>query len=228
MKKKIVVPFQQDRLLGDMMSKSDQCELFCLHGAGTSDRFRFDRLRERLFMKGVSSCAFDFIGHGETGGELTRSSLRERTEMATEVIRSCAPKGQPLIVVAASMSGYTAVRLLEEFDVHLLVLIVPAAYDRKAYELQFSDEFSVCIRREKSYRDSDAWEILEKYCGRMLLVTAEFDQVIPDEVVDMYKRSASLAEVDQLIVKGAPHKVMAYMSDQVVEEIADWITITKG
>ncbi|BES66351.1 hypothetical protein SANA_27900 [Gottschalkiaceae bacterium SANA] len=227
MKKKIVVPFQQNRLLGDMMSKSDQCELFCLHGAGTSDRFRFDRLRERLFMKGVSSCAFDFVGHGETGGELTHSSLRERTEMAAEVIRTCRAKDQPLVIVAASMSGYTAVRLLEEFDVRLLVLIVPAAYDRRAYDLPFNEGFSACIRREKSYRDSDAWEILDKYCGSMLLVTAEFDQVIPDEVVDLYKRSGPLAKVDQVVVKGSPHKVMAYMSDQVIEDLVERMEILK-
>ena len=69
--------------------------------------------------------------------------------------------------------------------------------------------------------DSDAWEILGKYRGRMLLVTAEFDQVIPDEVIDLVKRSASLAKVDQLVVKGSPHKVMAYMSDQVVEDLVE-------
>ena len=131
MRTKIVVPYRQTSLFGDLISKTDQCELFCLHGAGASNRFRFDRLRKRLFMKGVSSCAFDFIGHGETSGELAHSSLRERTEMATEVIRGYALKDQPIVIVAASMSGYTAIRLLEQFDVRLLVLIVPAAYDRR-------------------------------------------------------------------------------------------------
>ncbi len=227
MRKKIVVPFQQDSLLGDMISKTDQCELFCLHGAGTSDRFRFDRLRERLFKKGVSSCAFDFIGHGETQGELVHSSLRERTEMAAEVIQGYAPKDQSIAIVAASMSGYTAVRLLEEFDVRLLVLIVPAAYDNRAYDLQFDQGFTACIRREKSYENSDAWEILKTYQGKILLVTAEYDQVIPDGVVDLYKRSAPLAEMDHFIVEGAPHKVMAHMSDEVVDALVDRIVIAE-
>ena len=131
------IPFGPSLLRGD--GYAAVCRTIVLHGAGKSSRERFARLRRGLNDNGMPSASFDFIGHGETGGSLLGSTLHERTDQAAAVIRlTCR---EPLTLIGASMSGYTAVRLTETFAVDNLVLLVPAVYTPRAYDLPFGPAF---------------------------------------------------------------------------------------
>jgi uncharacterized protein len=77
--------------------------LLFLHGAGTSTRCQFDPLRQQLWENRIQSVAFDFVGHGETGGYLQPSSLRHRFEQSCCVIEAMKLK-EPFSIVAESMS----------------------------------------------------------------------------------------------------------------------------
>lgn len=160
------IPFEKHVLVGDL--SSEPCTVLVLHGAGTSNRGRFERLRRRLHAEGIPTCSFDFIGHGETGGELGSSSLKQRTEQASRVIEACLQ--EPLTLVGASMSGYTAVRLTRLHQVRNLVLIVPAMYTPDAYEVPFKGDFSEIIRSRRSWERSEAWQILAGFTGNLLVV----------------------------------------------------------
>jgi len=118
------IPFDQHVLQCDSYQRG--CNTIVLHGAGQSSRHRFARLRQALAIKGIPSVSFDFVGHGETGGSLSGSSLRERTDQASAVIRHAC--SEPLNLVGASMSGHTAIKLTEKFRVANLILLVPAVY----------------------------------------------------------------------------------------------------
>ena len=211
MKKVLSVEFNNHKIIGDIMGDTEKCDIFFLHGAGRSNRLRFETLRLGMLESDLSSCAFDFIGHGETGGDLSHSSLKERTEVAKCVINQFS-NGNPLTIVGSSMSGYTAVKLLESYNVKCLILIVPAAYDKKAYELNFNEEFTNCIRENRSYNNSDAWEILSHFTGKVLLISAEKDLVIPDEVINNYTKSAYQAKLEVVTIKNSPHKVFEYLN----------------
>ena len=76
---------------------------------------RFDKLRKSLFNRKISSCAFDFIGHGETAGDITASSLESRVKQALAVVEN-QKLLQPLSVIASSMSGYVEIKLLDFLD----------------------------------------------------------------------------------------------------------------
>lgn len=226
---KFQVDFGAHRLVGDIIGGRDDISILFLHGAGKSIRQRYESMRMMLYEKGFSSCAFDFTGHGETGGVLQESSLLERTEQSCRVIEQMKIR-KPLIIVANSMSGYTGVKLLEVYDVESLILIVPAAYDRDAYKLRFNAGFTECIRKERSYLDSDAWQILRDFKGRLMIISAENDAVIPDEVIDRYYVSAVNAKDRKLItVKDSPHAILAFMEDNrdvlksIVDEMAAFI-----
>jgi pimeloyl-ACP methyl ester carboxylesterase len=196
------IPFADHIPVGDL--SSEPCSVLVLHGAGTSNRERFHRLRSGLHAEGVPTCSFDFIGHGETGGELGRSGLKERTLQASRVIDTCLQ--EPLTLIGASMSGYTAVKLTRLHEVKDLVLVVPAMYTPDAYEVPFNGGFSEIIRSHRSWERSDAWEILRGFRGRLLVVAAEHDSVIPREVVERILQSASQAQFrDLYIVRGASH-----------------------
>lgn len=203
--------YKNRKVIGDLYGNEDKTNVFFLHGAGKSNRKRFDLIRLKLENNGISSCAFDFIGHGETGGNLSSSSLIERTEVASCIIDK-AWNGKPITLIGASMSGYTAVKLQSIYNVKNLVLLVPAAYDKKAYKLNFDLEFTRCIRTLNSYYNSDAWELLNGFKGKALIVNAEKDKVIPNEVIELFYTSASQAKRELLTINNSPHGLLEFLS----------------
>ena len=193
------VPCGAHTLVGDVMAHGTMVDLLVLHGAGQSDRARFRLLREYFMEQGIASAAFDCIGHGETGGDLASSSLLSRTQQACRIIEALQLQ-QPLSIIAASMGAYTAVKLLEHYDIAHLILLVPAMYTSMAYAVPFNQGFTSIIRQPNSWEQSDAWDVLARYTGRLLIVAGEHDTVIPSGVIKRIYDSASRAKTRQLYV----------------------------
>lgn len=209
-KRTFQVDFSGRRITGDIMSNRSAPQVLVLHGAGNAHRGDFRLFREELLIHRISSIAFDFLGHGDTGGELKSSSLISRTRQACRVVDSVNMQ-QPFSVIAASMGAYTAVKLLEHYQIGNLLLLVPAMYDTKAYTVQFNKGFTEIIRRPESWADSDAWQILSGYRGRLFVIAAENDEVIPQDVITRIYDSAVNAEERRLFV--APRTSHAVFTD---------------
>jgi pimeloyl-ACP methyl ester carboxylesterase len=204
-KNKIQLPFENTVLYGDTYQEG--CNTLVLHGAGQSSRQKFSRLRKSLNSHGLPSASFDFIGHGETGGQLPGSSLRQRTDQATSFIHHACAK--PLNLIAASMGAYTAIKLTRIFSVQNLVLLVPAVYTYRAYDLSFGDEFSAAIRVPESWNNSDAFEILSGFKGNILVIAAQNDIVIPDGVIEKILSSGKNAKSCSLhVVPNSEHRAL--------------------
>ena len=207
------VDFESTKLVGDIMPATAQPNILVLHGAGNSNRARYDYLRLPLAKDGLSTCAFDMVGHGDTGGSLASSNLHDRTDQAKEVINKQMSDG-PIGIIGGSMGGYTAVKLCEEHPVDRLVLVVPAAYTESAYDLNFDEEFSREIREKDSWRKSDAWRIIAKFTGQLLIVAAENDEVIPRAIPELLFESAVSAKQRKLIfIPGATHALNRFLAD---------------
>lgn len=201
------IGFENNTLIGDVIAQGNSPRLLVLHGAGNSNRGRFRTLREELLTQGISSVAFDFVGHGDTGGNLKNSSLSSRTRQACRVVDSL-NLPQPLAVIGASMSAYIAVKLLEHFQIKSLVLLVPAMYASQAYTTPFNRGFSDIIRQPQSWIQSDAWRLLAGYTGRLLIVAGENDQIIPCDVINrIYDSALNAAERKLYIAPNASHFV---------------------
>lgn len=199
------VPFDGLLLKGDQFVGSDSNRVLYVHGAGASTRHGHRLLRGALRQRGVGSTCFDCVGHGETGGTLAQSSVASRTRQAQAV---AAARGlpEPLAVFGSSMGAYNAIRLTQTCAVDALVLIVPGVYTPSAYEVPFGPGFSAVIRRERSWADSDAWEILSRFEGRLLVIAAEHDAVIPLEIPQRLVAAATRAQSRELhVVQGAGH-----------------------
>ncbi len=188
--------FDDQKLYGD--AYGDGCDTIVLHGAGQSSRERFSRMREKLNFKGLPSVCFDFVGHGQTGGNINSTSLHGRTKQAAAVIRHICT--EPLTLIAASMGAYTAVKLTELFSVRNMILLVPAVYTPLAYHLPFGPKFSAAIRTPGSWQESDAGGILERFKGNLLVVAAQEDHVIPDGVITLLHDSAKQAKTNRVYV----------------------------
>src|SRR5471032_1753217 len=198
------VAFEGHVLKGDQYVGGDNRVLY-LHGAGTSTRRGHHLLRNALQQRGVGSSSFDCIGHGDTGGALAQSSVASRTRQAQAV---AAARGlpEPLAVFGASMGAYNAIRFTQGHRVDALVLIVPGVFTPSAYEVPFGPEFSVVIRRERSWADSDAWDILSRFEGRLLVIAAENDATIPREIPERLVAAATRAQSSRLhVVPDAEH-----------------------
>ena len=201
------VNFGSSTLIGDVHGPKNSPRVLVLHGAGNSNRGRFQMLREELLAKGISSIAFDFVGHGDTGGDLKSSSLSSRTRQTCRVVDSLNLQ-QPFAVIGASMSAYTAVKLLEHFHIKSLILLVPAMYTSQAYTTSFNRGFSDIIRQPQSWVQSDAWRLLADYTGRLLIVAGENDQIIPRDVINrIYDSAVNAAERKLYIAPQASHFV---------------------
>ena len=213
------VKFGTHTLVGDVLSNNSTAHALVLHGAGESGRLRIRYFREHIYAEGVSSCAFDFIGHGDTGGELKHTSLYERTQQACKIIDTLKIR-RPLTVVAASMGVSTAVKLLEHYEIEKFVFLVPAIYAAAAYTVPFGAGFSEIIRKPNSWLTSDTWDLLSEYTGRLFVVAAEKDEVIPPGVIEKIRTSSVNAkEVQFYTAPNAPHFVLAYMRSNAPVEL---------
>ncbi|HUC02221.1 MAG TPA: alpha/beta fold hydrolase [Candidatus Paceibacterota bacterium] len=230
MDKPFSVPFEHTKLLGDTMSAvEEKPSVLFFHGAGTSSRMRWQGIGELLLAQGIGSYAFDFIGHGETGGDMSSSSLASRTKQALAVVEAIKIP-TPLTLIGASMGAYTALKVSEKIPVSKIIFFVPAMYDRELYEIPFGPQFTEMIRKPNSWQNSDAWAILGEFTGKLLIIAADKDETVPKEITQKIYDSAVRAEERKLYyVPGAPHQVLRALDKdpdemkKVVSMIADFI-----
>lgn len=199
------VAFEGLVLRGDQYVGDGSNRVLYLHGAGASRRRGHHLLRSALQQRGVGSTSFDCVGHGDTGGALAQSSVASRTRQA-QAVAVARGLPEPLAIIAASMGAYNAIRMTQSHRVDALVLVVPGVYTPPAYEVPFGPEFSAVIRRERSWADSDAWDILSRFEGRLLVIAAEHDATIPREIPERLVAAATRAQSSTLhVVQGAEH-----------------------
>ena len=210
------VPYQGHQLYADVLyaGHAASAQVLCIHGGGASAGHSFHGLRQWLLQQGVGSAAVDGIGHGRTGGVWADSSLGGREQQIQAAVQHL--NLRPRALVGASMGAYNAIRLAQQWGVQQLVLVVPGIYTPQALHLAFGPAFSAVIRQPGSWADSDVWDMLAAYTGRLLVVAAAHDEVIPPEIPQRLYAVASRAQHRQLLtLAGAGHK-------DVVPHLAAW------
>jgi len=183
-----------------------------LHGAGKSSREYLALPRKQLQIRGIGSTSFDYIGHGESDGAVSDSSLALRSFQLDAVLESRRLL-EPLTVLGASMGAYDAIKVTQRKLVNTLVLIIPAVYTPSAYEANFGPSFSRIIRKANSWNDSDAWKIISNYSGNLIVIAAENDAVIPREIPERLVGAAKKAQKCELwVLPGTNHSnLFSYM-----------------
>lgn len=152
-----------------------------LHGAGDSSSRGFVPFHEYLHSNRYSSVSFDFIGHGKSEGSKEGSSLRYRTEQILFVVQSLKLLNK-LSIIGFSMGAYNALKVSTVLDVPRLALAIPAVYADEAERLPFGPDFTTCIRKKRSWARSTCFKEIKKFRGKLLIISAEKDAVIPNEI----------------------------------------------
>lgn len=198
--------------------------LLSLHGGGaTTNHRRVDYLLQPLATQGWAGAAFDFVGHGTTGGSLLGSSLADRQAQALAVAAhlGLGATHPPLALIASSMGGHTACQLLDTLQPRALVLFCPAAYTPAAEHQPFGPTFQQTLRATTDFADALAWAALRRFRGRLLLVWGAEDAVIPPTVIRGYSQAAMAARsVDVVQLPGVGHALHAWLQTQPVAALA--------
>lgn len=217
--------FKNKKIVGDITPSGSTPQILILHGGGGANISRYSGLRTRLAEAGFSSYAFDYIGHGETGGDLEGSSLEERTEITIEAIQQL--HAVPDTILGSSMGAYTAIRILEHFDIKNLILFVPAIYSDTSYEIPFGTGFTKAINKPLSWQKSKAWDLLSAFKGNLLIVKAGNDNVIPKElIIKIYNSAVDANHKEIYTAEGASHSMTRFLNDNPdqLESIVNQIT----
>lgn len=190
-------------------------EALILHGGGSSSSAGFEGLRQSLAAAGLASTAFDFVGQGRSGGELADSSLADRVQQVLAVQDALGLDPASLSLLGFSMGAYVATRVAGLRAPAALGLAIPAAYAPAAYALPFGPQFSACIRQPRSWEHSQAFEILAGYRGRLLVLSAEADAVIPPEIPPrLYEAAAQASWRAHHRIPEAGHKLDAHYAQR--------------
>lgn len=190
-----------------------------LHGAGASIKERVYGIAPSIIDVGTSILTIDFSGHGESTGELKKSSLEKRVNEAKHAINKFASK-ESLTICGVSMGGYVAIKLLELYKIDTLILFCPAIYDKKAYNIRFDAGFTEVIRTPESWRNTDVLPLLEEFTGKLLIVMGDKDEVIPREVIELIINNAKKANKKEVyIIPDCPHRINTWVLNHEKELI---------
>lgn len=209
----LAVPFAGTVLRGDrwLIDGNGAPQALLLHGGGTSSSAGLQPLREHLRDQGIASTAFDFIGHGRTGGVLIGSSLAERLAQVEAVMQATGLTPGSSGIIGFSMGGHIAALAAGKHGFAACGLVIPAAYAAAAAELPFGPAFSAAIRRPESWRDSDAFTALSAFRGRVQIVSAELDAVVPAAIPCQYLQACRLAAMrHHQAISGAGHDLSTH------------------
>lgn len=202
--KKFAVNFKEFKLNASVLNQNCEDQILMIHG-GARNQTLFDDLRVKLLESSMGSLAFDCIGHGQSEGQLSDSSLHDRTQQALSIIQNQNEKITACMGV--SMGAYNAIQLSKQLNLHALILVVPGVYTPSAYHVNFGEQFSKIIRTENSWMNSDAWEILSTFKGKLLIVSAENDEVVPSAIpAKLYESAINTEWKHHMIVPNAIHK----------------------
>jgi pimeloyl-ACP methyl ester carboxylesterase len=189
-------------------------QVLSFHGTGAAaNRKRIRYLLDYLACHGVSSICFDFSGHGESSGKMEQATLTIRKNEARAAARFLDARVPP-VLIGTSMGGYIASLLSPEIQPRSLILFCPAAYSSEVMELKFNGSFSAAVRRPGAYLNSPVFKALESYSGKLLIVAAGQDAIIPREVVRLYQKSAPRAQTRVLWLGNSDHKIHSWLADR--------------
>ncbi|MQY10450.1 RNA pyrophosphohydrolase [Streptomyces sp. RB5] len=213
--KRFVVEADGERLSG-VETGSGGTAAVLMHGAGQSSKDRFTGLLRDLAERGVHALAFDFSGHGDSSGELSRLSLERRFAQARSVIDERIAGDAGLVLVGFSMSGQTVADLTAHYGprVRSIGLGAPAVYARRAWPLRFGDGFTGVIRTPDSWRDSAALDAYRDFAGRAVLAVPAADAVIPPAVTEEVARAlGERSRFTRLVYEDATHHLGQWYRD---------------
>lgn len=201
------VPIGEKRLsiLVNMPQKSNDWVVFLFGGSRTRGKERFVEWQKTLAQENINSVSFDYSGTGKSTGNFFASSLANRINETAAIIRWLKKNFGSKIqftVCGGSMGAYIALGVCRIFpkSIKNLILFCPAAYAKESHSVCFGPEFTACIRKPNSWKNSLSFEGIQQFTGRVLLLVPENDKIIPLQIPFEYRQRAKNASCVKYVV----------------------------
>lgn len=177
------------------------------HGSGGVGEVHFETAK-MLSEQGIVGFHFNYRGAGESEGKFedqtVEMGLLDGKAAVEFFLKQPGLDRQRLGFVGGSFGGYVAAMLVNKFDIKSVVLEAPASYSPKALDEQRDFDRGLKL----GFKDSESYREIEKYTGQLMVQICEFDDVLPEGMVQLYFESAKKASKKELyIIKGAKHRL---------------------
>lgn len=173
-----------------------------LHGGGNSNHARYASLIERFATKGILGHAFDHHATTLVG------RLDEAEQELAKLKSQHGLRDSDIYVWGSSMGGHIAARLTKTHpNLAGVILQSAAAYSQTAENIPFGPLFTDELMREKGWEDSDAFRDINLYQGKILVVYAENDTIIPQDIMRKYEARAKV-KGEVRILNGVGHSLL--------------------
>jgi alpha-beta hydrolase superfamily lysophospholipase len=190
----------------------DNLVLFLPGGGKTLGKERFEYFQDKLKQEGFVSASFNFSGVAESSGEIQDSSLRDRIQQTTCVVKYLRDKfpEKDLALYGVSMGGYIALGAADKLlnPPNKLVLHAPAAYTKEAHTVNFGNEFTRILRQNKSWKSSQSFRWLRDYGREVLFLMGDEDKIIPSGVSSQYRQILEgKLGTEYVVISGMQHNI---------------------
>lgn len=212
----IIIQSGNHKLVGtiDWNANKGKPTVLALHGSRPGDRQSPAYYTKFLAENGHSSLRFDYSGHGDSPGN-TNVSLRELIHQATDALYLLDTE-KPLTVIGGSLSGAIAVHMLEKRPITNLILLCPAAYQPKAYDVSYDERWDW---RVQTQNDAPVFEILRQFTGNFLHIIGSEDELISKHVTNLYVDNSTQAKSREFIeIPEAPHYFCQFLAEHPKEK----------
>lgn len=116
--------------------KTEKIVILCPGFTGTMNQFPFKGFPEFLSRNGYASFRFDFFGHGDSGGKLSKFTLEEELENLSAAMSLVSKRFRKIGMVGHSLGGLTV--LAQANKSKAVVLFAPALMVRDIFLYVFS------------------------------------------------------------------------------------------
>lgn len=182
---------------------------------------------------GFTSLTYDMRGNGESEGslsEFSRADFLNDAVIAYDYLKQEVGADVQIGVVGSSFGSYTAVLLSERRPVACLSLRVPANYPDQGFDepqLQQkyeSNDFIEWRSKKLRYPENHALTALHNFKGRVQIIEAGADEMVPHEVIESYINAVLEAQqLDYSVMKYAPHSLVnGQLTKKYVHLLTEW------
>lgn len=200
--------------------------LLFIHGWRSNKSGNVKRAEE-LSKHGFISLCIDLRGHGES----TTSSLRGETTMQSQKLEDFSRKDhmediknayqylknlenvdkEKIGIIGASYGGYLSAVAVNHLKFNRLVLRVPALYFDNNFDVPTDKLIKGDPKAFKTWQltaqNSLALKGVKNFKGKILIIEAEKDTVIPHEVIENYKEFANPKKTRYVLMRDTPHSL---------------------
>jgi dienelactone hydrolase len=199
------------------------------HGSESKGETNFE-LAEKIAQRGILGFAFNYRGCGISDGDIKEQTLGMGIEDVKAAMKALLSRKEidktRIGVCGSSYGGFLASLISSEYIFKSMVLTVPAAYTPTAMSVIHGSNIRTL---GDTFKDSLSYKEIGIFKGDLLVIGAEFEDLLPQGMVEKYFEAAkNVRKKEAYVLKEAKHVIRLYPKAKKVmmEKVMNWFSKT--